>query len=163
MSAKIKYTQIETTVEGAVAGFFQDVQELRDEMTEWRDNMEEKLSQTDKYSQVSECADALDSVADSEPDIPEELGDVKVTVQHGKKSSKKSPYPRWLRLGNAIAQLDGAVSALEEYIADKLPEGNEPPDDETQEKIDAAEEFKDQLENFKSELDGNVEFPGMFG
>lgn len=41
-----------------------DVPCLRDEMSEWRDNIEEKFSGTSKFEEVSECADTLDYFAD---------------------------------------------------------------------------------------------------
>jgi len=38
-----------------------DLSTLKEEIETWRDNMEEKLSHTPKYEEVSECADELDN------------------------------------------------------------------------------------------------------
>jgi hypothetical protein len=39
----------QTTIAELVSSAFSDVQGLRDEMTDWRDNLEEHFSQTQKY------------------------------------------------------------------------------------------------------------------
>lgn len=41
-----------------------EVSALREEMAEWKENIEEHFAQTSKYEEVSECADALENVAD---------------------------------------------------------------------------------------------------
>lgn len=181
--SKVKYTSVTTTIEGAIADAYSELQELRDEMSEWRDNLEERFSHTDKYSQVSDAADALDQIADDAPEVDGPLGDITVTANHGRKASTKSPYPRWLRRDNATSLMDGAISALEDHIAtldekiseletaieeataladyksvDSLTELK----DQLETEKSTAEELRDQLDSHKSEAEA-VEFPGMYG
>jgi hypothetical protein len=60
--ARGKYIKCESTILEALDG--SAFEELRDEMTEWRDNMEGTgLESTDKFQAVSECADALENAA----------------------------------------------------------------------------------------------------
>lgn len=171
--SKVKYTSVTTTIEGAIADAYSELQELRDEMSEWRDNLEERFSHTDKYSQVSDAADALDQIADDAPEVDGPLGDITVTASHGRKASTKSPYPRWLRRDNATSLMDGAISALEDHIATldekiteletAIEELEKPTAERTAEiasaladyklneiSIDSLTELKDQLETEKS-------------
>lgn len=141
---KVKYTQLVTTVSGAIADAYGEFQSLRDELSEWRDNLEEKLSYTDKYQQVSDATDILDGFADNEPDVDTSLGDIAVTATHGRKPSNKSPYPRWLRRDNAVALLDGAISSLEDHIAT------------LEERIDATEAFIHEFEEADAERTAEI-------
>lgn len=170
---KVKYTSVTTTIEGAIADAYSELQELRDEMNEWRDSLEERFSHTDKYSQVSDAADALDQIADDAPEVDGPLGDIPVTASHGRKASTKSPYPRWLRRDNATSLMDGAISALEDHIAtldEKITEletAIEELEKPTAERVataladyelneisvDSLTELKDQLETEKAEAE----------
>lgn len=143
---KLITTTRETSIEDAVQEAMSEVESLRDEMSEWRDNMEEKLSHTEKYERVSECADNLDNV--QEIDIPDEYRETKITVISQRKSSRKSPYPRWLRLQNAVGALTAAKDVLEE-MEDDDAEG-------------VRDQFVSDLGDAIDNLEG-VEFPGMFG
>ncbi len=40
---------------------YSEIENLRDEVQEWRDNIEEKFSATQKFSDLEECVDGLDS------------------------------------------------------------------------------------------------------
>lgn len=142
--AKLVSTTQKTTIGGAIEEAFSEIESLRDEMTEWRDNMEERLSHTEKYERVSECADALDNVR--EIDVPDSLRDVPVEIVHQRKASKKSPYPRWVRLQNASNALEAVKWMIEE---------KEDPTDE-------EEQLASDIGDVVDELSG-VEFPGMFG
>lgn len=48
--------------------FYSEVEGLAEEMEEWRSNIEEKFSSTDKYSRVEESAQTLQSIADERVD-----------------------------------------------------------------------------------------------
>lgn len=66
-----------------------EIRNLADEMTSWRDNIEEHFSQTDKYERVSEAADTLEQAADDlenieEPTAPE--------IKEGTEKSKVEEY-----------------------------------------------------------------------
>lgn len=115
---KIIHTTLKSPVSGAISDAFSTFQELRDEMAEWANNMEEKFGSTQKYEDVRGAADALDGFADNEPtDIPEAIADDEITLTAGRKSSKKSPHPRYLRRDNAVASLDAVMSHIEEKKA----------------------------------------------
>lgn len=55
-----KSSAVEVTIEDAL-GYGPEIAALAEEMGEWRDNLEEKLSHTDKYERVSEAADTLEN------------------------------------------------------------------------------------------------------
>lgn len=183
MAATVKYTEHKSSIRGAIEGFYSDIEELASEMGEWRDNLEEKFSQTEKYSLVSECADSLENITDngdapdviSEGDTPED----EVTYTHGKKSSSKSPYPRWLRRDNAVNMVRAAIDAIDARISNletSLEEldSTEVNEDEvslaaveaTREHLqnmrDELEQYKQSLEEHADEADG-IEFPSAFG
>lgn len=181
MAATVKYTTHTASILGAVEGFYADIEDLTGEMQEWRDNLEEKFSQTEKYSNVSECADALENISDNgnAPDILSEGDDQECSYQHGKKSSSKSPYPRWLRRDNAVNQVRAAIEALErriENLQESIEACDDLEEDATEAQIDFAaqnrerfeeqvselEEYKSTLEEHADEADG-IEFPGAFG
>jgi len=54
------YKKVKTSVSAALADGASVISELAEEMGEWRDNLEEKLSHTDKYERVSEAAELLE-------------------------------------------------------------------------------------------------------
>lgn len=153
---KLISTTRETTIEEAVQDAISEVESLRDEMNEWRDNIEERFGGTEKYERVSEAADQLDNV--QEIDIPESLREMKVTVVSQRKSSKKSPYPRWLRLQNAIEALGAVRSLLEEGTENSLIEDD-------QKKIDLTDDVEQLMTDVGDAIDNleGVEFPTMFG
>lgn len=181
MAAAVKYTTHTASILGAVEGFYADIEELAGEIGEWRDNLEEKFSQTEKYSNVSECADALENISDSgnAPDILSEGDDQECSYQHGKKSSSKSPYPRWLRRDNAVNPLRSAIEAIEtrlEHLNESIEACDDLSPEATKEELDTADanrdrfqEQRDELEEYKNSLEEHaeaadgVEFPGMYG
>jgi hypothetical protein len=59
---KVTKVTIELTVEDALSGTSSDIEELRDEMESWRDNLEEHFSSTEKYERVSDAASALEDL-----------------------------------------------------------------------------------------------------
>lgn len=58
-------------MEDAATNGFNVLEELASEMGEWRDNIEEKFSATQKYEDVSAAADQLEDI--SEEDVPDAL------------------------------------------------------------------------------------------
>lgn len=133
-----------TTIGDAVSDAVSEIESLRDEMTEWRDNIEDKFSGTEKFERISEVVDQLDNVQDIT--VPDELSTIEVEVLHQRKSSKKSPYPRWVRLGNAV----NALTAVRDIL------------DEKDEMTDDEEQLRDDVSTAIDEVDG-IEFPSMFG
>lgn len=179
MAVKLKTTMSQGSISDAISSGFSDLGELRDEMTEWRDNLEEKLSHTEKYERVSEAADLLENIADreSECELPDGAEDEAITWSHQMKQSKKSPYPRWLRLQNAVMALESAKDALETQVGnfeEKITELNDPGEEEEdgehdEEKAGELEEVKEALDEIIRVLEevvdeaNGVEFPGMYG
>lgn len=132
-----------------VSEAYGEIQSLAEEMRGWADNMEEKLSHTEKYERVSECADTLEQYTD-EPDM-DDLPDMEITIQDLK--PKRRGYSRADRLSQALAIFDLAISACEDFEAD---------DENSDEDKEKVESLRDELENAKGDLEG-VEFPGMYG
>lgn len=139
----IRFTTRKGTLADAVSEAYGEITALAEEMRSWADNMEERLSHTEKYERVSEAADALEAM--SEPDIPDGLGDKEcdILTDHGKRRNR--PPSRADRASAAATNLDNAMAVLDEL-----------------EDNDEAEQLRSDLENIKDELEG-VEFPGMYG
>lgn len=159
MPVRLTTTAKTGTITDALSTGFSEIQSLRDELTEWKDNLEEKLSHTDKYQRVSDCADSLDEIADCEDEcVPPIHTEETVDWVEQKKASKKSPYPRWLRLQNAVNALE-AVKAQLEILVETDDDEDEDPEDENRMEIQACIDKLDEI------IDGanSVEFPGMFG
>lgn len=160
-----------------ISDAYDEISCLADEMGEWRDNVEEKFSTTAKFEQISECADTLDSYRDP-PDVDDDLvKDLEVTYSvMVKRKSRRGPS-RQVRFDNAINQLSACVDALQSKI-DDLEESQEniqqeaataalgaelTDGDDLAEHAAGLEELRDALQETIDELEGAVEFPGMFG
>ena len=118
-----------------------EVDSLRDEMSEWRDNMEEKFSSTSKYEDVSSVADELDNL--NLPDT-EGLPDIRVVLLPGEGNSRAH------RASDAAATYNLVAEKLDEFI-DKM----------TTEDKDSLEELVSTIQEAASALE-NISFPGMF-
>jgi len=140
-----------------------EIESLRDEMTEWRDNMDGTgLENTQKYEAVSEAADQLDNVdsitfddLDSVMEEAELADDIKALTYKAilmVPRSRRQSSSRSVRLSNAVSTLTGALDCIEAYLAE-LPESDKVTDIQTE---------VDNLRGLVEEMDG-VEFPGMFG
>jgi iron only hydrogenase large subunit-like protein len=158
---KYKQVQEEFTVEQGLD--ISDIESLRDEMTEWRDNMDGTgLENTSKYEAVSEAADQLDNVdsitfddldsALEEAGIQEEVKALKYTTTQFVPRSKRQSTSRAYRLSNAVAIVTGALDAIETYLNEQ----------EDQDKVSDIQTEVDNLRGLIEEMD-SVEFPGMFG
>lgn len=159
MPVRLDTTAKTGTITNALSTGFSELQSLRDELMEWKDNIEEKFGQTDKFERVSECADALDEIADCEDEcVPPVHTEDTVDWVEQKKKSKKSPYPRWLRLQNAVNALE-AVKATLETLVEVDDDEDENPEDETRMEIQACIDKLDEI----IDAANSVEFPGMFG
>lgn len=149
MGGSYKSVNCEGTV-SSVSDAFSELESLKDEMTEWRDNLEEKFSGTQKYEDVSACCDELEQV--DEVEVPEVIGEVKIAYSEMRNRRKGRGESRSVRRDNAVAVLQAAKDAAENWL-EGLPE-----DDEN----------KDQVSTFIDELDTQIgyaegaEFPGMF-
>lgn len=142
------------TIENAVSDAFSEVDMIADEMGEWRDSLEERLSHTSKFEMVQEAADTLDQHRDA-PDVDPLFAGMKVDYGIGVPKPKKYVASRMSRLGNAVQALNACVETLNDF-ADTDEEGRSEADQ------DKARELADELQQHIDELEG-VEFPGMYG
>jgi len=157
----------EATIEETVLFAYADIGELADEMGEWRDNLEEKFSNTQKYSDVEEVASALEEYRE-EPSALDEARQYfdGITVEYdiGVKKDGRSVPSRGARLGNAVSMLSSVADYLEMRIDNTDPE--KPARGETAEglrdEIAALEGLRDSLQDTIDNIEG-VNFPGMFG
>lgn len=147
----IKMTTHESTLESLISDAFSIFEELGSELGEWRDNLEEKFSQTSKYEMVSEAANAMEEL--QAPDIAEWLSTEthKITWQEPARKKKSS---RAARRDDAASCLDRAIQYL-----DGIEENEK---DYTEDQRAEAKELRDLIEEAKDNTDG-VEFPGMCG
>lgn len=166
-----------TDISSAVSDAYSGMEELKDELQNWLDNMPESLRNGSKADELQEAIDAIESV--EEINVPDCLNDGKdvpsVTYYASKKTSRAG------RRDTITSMLSGAADAGREYIdvlgaleydeeigvlkapadADEdwsagLPDTEGERDDQ----VTAIEEFIEACENAQSEYD-NVNFPGM--
>jgi hypothetical protein len=169
-------------VTGTIDGAFEEGKDeaicLKDEIVEWKDNMEaNSMEAMPKYDEVSEAADALESGTDSleSLEVPECLQGVEVTYTV---DTRRKAQSRNGRMGNALSALDAAKAGAEAWLEDNeelefIPEDERDPEEtdmtypteeevsEREEQRSAVEEFINELENAYGELEG-VNFPGMY-
>lgn len=179
MARKAKTTPVNVTVADAVSAAFSQIEELKDELQSWYDNLPENFQNGDKGSQLQEAIDALEST--SEPDVPDSASDIEVSF-----SEATGRLSRARRRDNACAAIEAAEQAVRDRIQElsdlvynedgKLvidgravePEPGEdgPSEPYTEDERDSAitdlEAFADELENARVEWE-SVEFPGMYG
>lgn len=130
-----------------------EVPMLRDEIAEWRDNIEEKFSNTAKFEEVSECADALDNIADEFESHVERLIELLEATDAGKAvldrkvtvPTPKTRQSRADRLGEITGSIEAALRAIEEAGLRNEEIGS------------LGDDIEDQI----GELD-DVNFPGMY-
>lgn len=168
-------SNIETaSVGGLIDEFYNTCQELRDELQEWKDNIEEKFSGTEKYSTLEESVNNLEGFCENIPEYEIDGFDSAAMHEYTRSPLKKKASRRD-RMGHAMEAANIAVGLIEaeiEKIETALGEANDQDVESetgTGHDVDALEatkdaltELKDQLENDVSEAE-NVEFPGMFG
>lgn len=146
-----KWNERKLSLADAVSEAFGDLQGLGDEMREWEGNISEKFSNTEKYSQVSEAADTLESL--NEVDVPDTFEKEELTFNVPQLSPRQlSRKSRADRRDDATMLLDIAIERLNEIVDDE---------EKPQDYREAAEALRDELDNAKGEAEG-VEFPGMY-
>lgn len=152
-----KTIEHKATIAGAIGNAISEVENLRDEMTEWKDNLEEKFSATEKYERVSEAADALEDVCNTSLEIPElPKGMLDEVTWNTYKKSKKS---RRDRAGDAQLALQAAIEHVNNFIDEHDDDEDECYKDSS---LDDWKLLVETLEEVNDNLDG-VEFPGAFG
>lgn len=159
MARTKKMLDHENTLEGMVADALSEAQSLRDEIADWRDNMESNnMEHLPKYEQVSECVDNLEQFCDNEPQVPSVfppgLAD-KIKWQ----TIAKRRMSRADRLGDAHFTLQLVSEHVQEYM-----DAHEAVDDPVWEAAprEGWEQFVSDIDEIMNDMD-SVEFPGMFG
>lgn len=173
MSGSYKNLETKTDLSEAISNFYSEVQSLRDEMSEWADNMESNnLGSTPKFDEVSQAKNALDGFADLEPDVPDGMNGVELVVIIQVPRRKRQNTSRAVRCGNAAAHIEAVVAWIEEE-KDRLEKLDFDPDldedgeevemseEERDAQVSALEELRDTLQDHADQAQG-VEFPGMF-
>jgi uncharacterized protein Yka (UPF0111/DUF47 family) len=126
---------------------------LKEEFESWRDGMEESFGQTDKFSTVSEAADAIEGI--DVPDFSDLDDDTKLTeVSFSQQTS--SHVSKAVRVSNLMAVYEAVAEALQKRMNDLRADTG---DDESKKKqAEACEEVSDLCTNVQGELD-NIELP----
>lgn len=146
----------QSTVSDAVADAFSEFEALAEEMGQWRDNIEEKFSATEKFERVSEAADALENLR--QPETGDEADNLAVTIQDPPRT-RKGPS-RSDRRDQAVMLLELALDAIASKLIDL--ENDREHDQVVNAAMSELEDLRDEIEDAKSEAE-NIEFPGMFG
>lgn len=154
---------------GEILEYYSDIDDLKDEMEEWRDNMPDSLQSSDKYSQVDEAANTLDNAHGELEEacdaikrflekIPADKDNKLILdtpvgyTEH--KMYKGYQMPRWVRLANPCAAIEEAMQFIEDHVAEISVVLSE---NDMQELVD----HKKQVDDALGDLQG-VEFPSMF-
>lgn len=169
----ISRTPVSGSLAEAVGAFYSTCQDLRDQMGEVRDALEERFSSTSRYEAVSEAASTLENFCDEEPDVPEPPAGC---VDPEACSWVENRHPRASRRDqrdSAVSAADAAISCIEEHEAvvqqliDRLDEEPEGRSEEAE--LDALEDYQLALGELREKLESDrssaeeVEFPGMYG
>lgn len=126
------------TAEDIIATAVDDLIELGGELREWADSMSENLQNSDKYTMLTDSADALESL--EVPDIDWPHSDARITY-HTEIPRRKNRQPsRQVRLDNANNMIQAVIAFYEGL------------DDDFQEICDTL-----------GELITECEIPGMYG
>jgi len=153
-----------------ILSYYTDIDDLKDEMQEWADNMPESLQSSDKYDQVSQAADTLDTahseleetcegirkLLENVPVVEDEQGMLELNVSYyEQKMYKGYSMPRWIRLCNPVAAMKAVLDLLDTYKDGILPYLNE-------EDKGALTDYAQRASSALDDLQG-VEFPTMYG
>lgn len=183
MSRSYKYVPQKGTV-SSVSDAYSELVSLGEECREIVDNAAEGLDQTQRIQTLDETAGELENL--SEPDVPEHVADLEIGYSDSVPTRKGRSPSRATRRDNAVAILQGAISALEQKQADLEEIANA--DEAEAEPAEAApatvngdgaepakltaeqaQEQADEIASLISELQDTVDsvesldFPGMFG
>lgn len=171
---------VTATAEGAFEDGKSEIESLKEEITEWKENLEgNSMEHLPKYEEVSECADTVESALDTLEGIsfPECLSDVPANYTQDTRQSAQS---RNGRLSNALAALYAAKEAGEGWLEDNQELEHVSEDDLEEDDIldehqshdeaevdqrsndrSAVEEFINEMDNAIGDLE-NACFPGMY-
>jgi hypothetical protein len=177
---KAQFKTQTTSIESAVSDAYSGMEELKDELQNWYDNLPESFQNGSKGDALQSAIDQIDCASEitvpdclcNGPDLPE------VSYDESVKTSRSA------RRDTCVSMLNGAADAARDYI-DTLNElefdedGNrkrtltEGDDDVEEDGYPTTEDERDswvsEIEDFANECENNVgeyeavEFPGMYG
>lgn len=135
--------KFKTTIEAAIIDGYGDLEEIKSNLEDAMENMNEG---TNRYAAYEIAIDVLDAANDV-PDVPEFLKEIDVVYLKDTRARESKTYA--IRTENAVSMLRGAMDASREHIGkEKLEE----------DAVGEAEELIEALEGFCDELD-ELEFP----
>jgi hypothetical protein len=115
----------QTTIGDLVDEAYSAVEDLAEEMTNWRDNLPDGLREnSDKGGQVEEAANRLEEIRDDKPDVPEGIRDLKVIfLSHPKlKSREDRAKEAGSMLNTAANAIDICSDEVKELVAQECEE-----------------------------------------
>jgi len=145
-----------------ILDYYSDIEGLKDEMETWRDSIPDNLQSSDKYSQVDDVVDTLESshsnledACDSIKKILEKFPSILEAdvyyIEH--KMYKGCQMPRWVRLANPV----GAIEAMASHIEQLMPI-----EDMSEYDTEELKQCLGRIDDAVSDLNG-VDFPSMYG
>jgi chromosome segregation ATPase len=171
---KRKEVQTSTSgVDSAVSSACEGMNELKEELESWRDNLPENLQNGSKADELNEAIDAIDGV--SEIDVPDAAEGLECTYHETKqksRSDRRNYYCGMLSAASdavrdriseleALEYEDGVLVVNGTKVNPNKHEGSDPAaEDERDSAVTELETFADEIENAQSEYE-NVNFPGM--
>lgn len=167
-----KMIETEHCVADAISIGMSGIEELRDELQEWYDNLPDSLQNGVKGDTLQCSIDALSNVDSlSVPTCVESCTDPAdpATAQYigGLRFKLLVPAPTKRRLSRrerrdeATALLQGALDAMRDAVEDR-PELHGTEEDQYAKTWEEITEFCDELGSYMEEFEG-AEFPGMYG
>jgi hypothetical protein len=155
-------------VESAVQDAFSGMQELKDELQEWYDNLPENFQNGSKGEQLQEAMDAIDGVYEVDtPDAAQGLETQYMPVKGRSRAARRDGFVAMLSAAADAARQHADFLQGLEYDEDGDEVDGSNPDapateDERDTQVSELETFADEVENAVSEFEA-VEFPGMYG
>lgn len=133
------------TLLSCLDGAFSDMDDLRSELQDWRDNLPENLQDGEKAEELDEVTGQIESV--NKPDVPKgaEAFIVSYRLMQRKRMSRSQ------RRDNCLMQLQSIVTAMEAMLLKIPTEHND---------HNEFSEFKREVQEAHDEFEG-VDFPGM--
>jgi hypothetical protein len=169
--------QTRSSISDALSTAYGIVEELRDELQSWYDNLPESLQNGAKGDQLTEAISGLEEAVGYEPEIPDPLQEVDLSVPDPTPRKRMS---RADRRDDAVYYMDGVIDAVREYLDAQVDahdawvqEQDEPRTAqsmaEEEKRTNALQALESAVDGFCEEIGGHrdaiesVEFPSMFG
>lgn len=146
-------------IDGIVEDARSELESLKEELEEWRDNMDSNnMSHMPKYDELCEAIDQLDSALNYESSMPDVLlpGMENAEYRWQEKAPYKGTPSRATRHSNAVNDLSIVVAYLDDVI------GNVEDSDAAESGLLGEwEQYRDGIQSLIDDAE-SVEFPGMY-